>query len=207
MHTHKHLPPPLQTARMSKCVLLCSRQRPKPSKLRCGDKHVCCVRVCLIVSGRCLLCRLCIMIKLCSAMGGLNSRRDDLGQLQPHHNEAPAEAQLRSEQTGTQEVFLCVKQWLNLAPVKPVQLQVTSSPITYNLWFYAEVRMSAALMGPEVNTPVRICRGLMWKLITESCSLKTDKWVMEAICYIKTGMREVVLVQVCVSIRKTQANF
>lgn len=47
MHTQKHLPPPLQTARISKCVLLRSRQWPKPSKLRCWDKHVCCVRVCL----------------------------------------------------------------------------------------------------------------------------------------------------------------
>lgn len=64
------------------------------------------------------------MIKLCSALGGMNSRRGDLGQLQPHDNKAPAEAQLRSEQTGTQEVFLCVEQWLNLAPLKPVQLQV-----------------------------------------------------------------------------------
>lgn len=108
MHTHKHLSPPSQKARMSKCVFLRSRHRPKPSKLPCWDKCVCCVCVCPIVSGRCLLCFLCIMIKLCSPLGGMNSRRGNLGQLQPHGNEAPAEAQLRSEQTGTQEVFLCV---------------------------------------------------------------------------------------------------
>lgn len=89
---------------------------------------------------------------------------------------------------------------------KPVQLQALLKNIQYNLCFCAEVRMSAALAGPEVNTPVRMCRRLMWKLITESCSLKTDKWVMEAICYIKTGMREVVLLLVCVSIRKAHVR-
>lgn len=66
--------------------------------------------------------------------------------------------------------------------------------------------MSAALAGPEVNTPLRMCRRLMWKLITQSWSLKTDKWVMEAICYVKTGMREVVLLLVCVSIRKAHVR-
>lgn len=100
--------------------------------------------------------------------------------------------------------FSFVEQWLNLLHCSLCSCRYSS--ITYNLCFYAEVRMSAALMGPEVNTPVRMCRRLMWKLITESCSLKADKWDMEAICYIKTGMREVVLLLVCVSIRKAHVR-
>lgn len=52
--------------------------------------------------------------------------------------------------------------WFNL--LKPIWLHIWNG-ISNMLPFYAEVRMSTSLEGPEINTPVCTCGWLMWKLI------------------------------------------
>lgn len=188
MHTHKHLSLPIRESECSNLqkvltqygsdlVHICCQTKSSKLKLSISETGMNVAHLLNVaMSGRFSVSTLCSYCPHCglalTKAGGYRSAKNS------PQREAPAED---NNQSGGFLVCWIVS-WFNL--LKPIWLHILNS-ISTMLPFYAQVRMSASLEGPEINTPVCTCGWLMWKLISESCFLRTDKWLIVAICYIE----------------------